>query len=266
MRLTLLGTGTPKPNPHRRGPASLIRAGSDAILVDCGSGVVHRLVEAGVSPGDVHTLLLTHLHSDHFIDLAHFVVMRWISGDDRPLNVAGPRGTRNLVAGTLALLEPDIRMRMKIRREPRELPRAKVNEIDAGPVPLEDGPAISAFDVQHYPLEQPFGYRFAIRDRVIVLSGDTCPSENLIRHAKGADVLVHECMVDQEWHDPRIDHDLTERSHTSPEKLGPLAREAGVGLLITTHMNPDTRPSAVRETVARDFLGPMVVGEDLMTV
>ncbi len=266
MQLTLLGTGTPKPNPRRAGPSSLIRAGDDAILVDCGSGVVHRLVQSGVSPGEVHSLLLTHLHADHFIDLAHFLVIRWITGDDRELRVAGPAGTKRLVAGTLELLEPDIRMRMKIRRQPRELPRVTVSEIEAGPVPDQGGLAISAFDVEHYPLEQPLGYRLAGRDRVIVLSGDTCPSENLIRHARGADVLVHECMVDSEWHDPRIDHHLTERSHTSPELLGPLAREAGPGLLVTTHMNPGTRPAAVLETVGRHFPGPMVIGEDLMTL
>ena len=265
MQLTLLGTGLPIPNPHRRGPSSLIRANAHNLLVDCGSGVVHQMVQMNVSPGDVHHLFVTHLHSDHFIDLGHFIVMRWIMGRDVPLNVYGPKGTQFLVERTLEFLEADIRMRMKIRKEPREMPDVRVLEIDAGPAAEIDGLTVTAFDVEHFPLDQPFGYRVETKDRVAVLSGDTCPCENLIRHAHGADVLVHECVEDATWPDPRIDHSLTSRSHTDPTRLGTVAREAAVKLLVTTHMNPDSDPQKLREVIGRDFAGPMVVGEDLMT-
>jgi ribonuclease Z len=243
-----------------------VRLGKDFILIDCGSGVVHRLVEAGISPGDVHTLLLTHLHSDHFIDLGHFLVLRWISGDDRPLDMVGPRGTKALLDPTLALLEADIAMRMKIRGEPRQPLAVNLREIDAGPALTLDGLTATAFDVEHYPLDQPFGYRFETRERVIVHSGDTCPSENLVRHAKGADLLVHECMDDAAWDNPQIDHGKTDLSHTTPGNLSRIATEAEVKLLVATHLNPGTRPEAMAQTIGEGFSGPIVIGEDLMTL
>ncbi len=266
MRITLLGTGQPLPDPRRRGPSSVVRLGEEFILIDCGSGVVLRLVEAGISPGAVHTLLLTHLHSDHFIDLGHFLVQRWIKGDDRPLDLVGPRGTGALLGPTLELLQNDIAMRMKIRSEPREPLKVNLREIDAGPALHLDGMTATAFDVEHYPLEQPFGYRFETPERVIVHSGDTCPSENLIRHAAGADLLVHECMDDGAWNDGAIDHAKTDRSHTVPARLAEIATEAKVGLLVTTHLNPGTHPAAMAQAIAAGYAGPMVIGEDLMTL
>ena len=76
LEITLLGTGLPFPNPKRAGPGYMVQAGDTTILVECGSGVVRRLVEAGHSPGDIHHLFLSHLHSDHFIDLGHFLISR----------------------------------------------------------------------------------------------------------------------------------------------------------------------------------------------
>lgn len=243
----------------------MVTAGDTHCLIDCGSGVVHQLVQAHTSPGSIDHLFLTHLHSDHFIDLGHFVVLRWITGEDRPLHLFGPKGTKFLAERTLDILEPDIRMRMKIRREPRELPMIEVHEIDQGLVCELDGLKVTAFDVEHFPLEQPFGYRFDTKDRRIAISGDTCPCDNLIRHAHGVDLLVHECTEDATWPDPRIDHSLTGKSHTGPDKLGLVAAEAAPKVLVTTHMNPDTVPQVLRERIAQDFDGPIVVGEDLMT-
>ena len=265
MQLTLLGTGLPSPNPHRRGPSTLIRAGGNNLLIDCGSGVVHQMVQASVSPGDVHHLFVTHLHSDHFIDLGHFIITRWIMGRDEPLHIYGPKGTRFLAERMLEILEPDIRLRQKIRKETRELPDLRIKEIDAGRAAEIDGLTVDAFDVEHYPLDQPFGFRIETKDRVAVVSGDTCPCENLIRHAHGVDLLVHECVEDATWRDPRIDHSLTNRSHTGPDGLGTVAREANVKLLVTTHMIPDSEPNKLRERIGQDFTGAVVIGEDLMT-
>ncbi len=267
MRITLLGTGQPLPDPRRRGPSSVVRLGEDFILVDCGSGVVLRLHEAGVSPGDVHTLFLTHLHSDHFIDLGHFLVQRWIKGDDQPLDMVGPRGTAALLKPTLELLETDISMRMKIRSKPREPMMVNLREIDAGPALSLDGMEATAFDVAHYPLEQPFGYRFETKDRVIVHSGDTSPTENLIRHASGADLLVHECMDDAAWDDAKIDHAKTGRSHTTPGPFAQIALETKVGMVVATHLNPGTQPQAMAQAINEGgYAGPLAIGEDLMTL
>lgn len=141
----------------------------------------------------------------------------------------------------------------------------EVHEIDQGEVLDRNGLSVTAFDVEHFPVEQPFGFRFDTKDRRIAVSGDTCPCDNLIRHAHKVDLLVHECTEDATWPDPRINHEITGRSHTGPDKLGLVAAEASPGLLVTTHMNPDSIPRVTRERISRDFRGPIVVGEDLMT-
>lgn len=264
MQLTLLGTGLPTPNPDRCGPAHLVRAGGHHFLLDCGSGVVHQLVRIGVSPAEIDHLLITHLHSDHFIDLGHFIVTRWIMGDDRPLHVYGPAGTRWHADRVAEWLEPDIRMRMKIRKRPRELPNLIVHELDEGPALDIDGVTATAFEVDHFPLDQPFGYRFDTKDRSIVFSGDTAPSENLIRHAHGADLLLHEC-VEEGHMDKGQAYTSQKASHTPPDRLALVAKEAAVKTLVTTHMMPGSVPAELHEIIRRDFKGPTVIGEDLMT-
>jgi ribonuclease Z len=270
LAITLLGTGLPYPNPKRAGPSYLVRAGATKVMVECGSGAVRRLVEAGHSPGDIHHLFLSHLHSDHFIDLGHFIVSRWIMGDDRPLHLYGSEGLQRMVDLVLEFLEPDLRMRMKIRKVRREMPNITVHHLSEGGAFEENGFTVRAFDVEHFPLDQPFGYRFDTRDRSIVFSGDTRPCENLIKHAHGVDVLVHECTEANTWTKERessqIDASHIAHSHTQPEQLGLVARDAGVKSLVATHMNPKSVPEELGSIIARDFAGPITVGEDLMTI
>src|SRR5262249_17483996 len=93
VRVTLLGTGCPPPNPARPGPARLVRGGGDVLLVDAGSGVAAQWLRAGLRVSHLRRVLLTHLHSDHVIDLGHLVLTRWIVGENAPLEVLGPPGT-----------------------------------------------------------------------------------------------------------------------------------------------------------------------------
>ena len=266
MQVTLLGTGLPYPNPKRRGPGYLVRAGSHNFVVDCGSGIVHRMVEAGVMPNEVDHLFITHLHSDHYIDLGHFMICHWIYGDDRPWHVYGPDGIGLMIAQLLEMHRPDLELRMKIRKAPREMPNIVVHELSQGTAAEVDGVKVTAFDVQHQPLDQPFGYHFETKDRRIVLSGDTCPCENLIKHAHGADVLIHECVQYDKWTSKQIDESHTPHAHTSPDRLALVAKDAKVGMLITTHMLPNSEPRELSEIIRRDYAGPLAIGEDLMTV
>lgn len=268
--ITLLGTGLPYPNPKRAGPSYMVRAGETKVMVECGSGAVRRLVEAGHSPGDIHHLFLSHLHSDHFIDLGHFIISRWILGDDRPLHLYGSEGLQRMVDLLIEFLEPDLRMRMKIRTVRREMPNIIVHHLSEGPAFEDNGFRVTAFDVEHFPLEQPFGYRFDTLDRSIVFSGDTRPCENLIKHAQRVDVLVHECTESGAWAKERessqIDTSHIQHSHTQPEQLGLVARDAEVKTLVATHMNPTSVSDEMKTTIARDYAGPITIGEDLMTI
>ena len=265
-------TGLPVPNPRRRGPGNLVTGGNHRFLVDCGSGVVHRLVEHDVRAGStLGHLLLTHLHSDHFIDLGHFTVTRWIVGDDRILHVYGPEGTREFVKRILQVLEPDIRMRMQIRAQTREMPNVRVHELGEGTAAEIDGIWISAFDVDHFPLEPPFGFRFDGGGRTIVFSGDTCRCEDFVRHANCGGLLVHEC-AEETWMQTRgswtqkSQANWSQRaSHTSPDELGMVARNANVAMLANTHMLPDSQDESLREAIAHSYGGTIVLGEDLLT-
>lgn len=266
MQVSLLGTGLPFPNPRRRGPGYVVRAGANNFAVDCGSGIVHRMMELGLPPNEIDHLFITHLHSDHFIDLGHFIVSRWILGDDRPGHIYGPEGVQTMVGQLLEMLRPDFELRMKIRKVSREMPNIRVHELTEGPALDIDGVRVIAFDVAHYPLDRAFGYRFETRDRRIVLSGDTSPCENLIRHARRADILIHECVQYGKWTSPQIDRSHMSRAHTSPERLALVARDAEPGTLVTTHMLPDSEPDELSEIIRRDYAGRLVIGEDLMTL
>ena len=146
------------------------------------------------------------------------------------------------------------------------MPNLRVHELTEGLALEADGVRVTAFDVAHYPLDQAFGYRFETQDRRIVLSGDTSPCENLIRHAHRADVLIHECVQYEKWTSPHIDKSHTPRAHTSPERLALVARDAKPGLLVTTHMLPESEPRELRGIIRRDYDGRLVIGEDLMTL
>ena len=97
LRAVLLGTGSPPPNPLRRGPATLLALDAERFLVDAGSGVGAQLVRAGIRPYDWPRVLITHHHSDHTIDLGHLLITCWIVGQNAPLEVWGPAGTRRQV-------------------------------------------------------------------------------------------------------------------------------------------------------------------------
>src|ERR1700761_6663631 len=107
--ITLLGTGSPIPDPNRAGPSTLVRAGGQVFLIDCGRGVLQRAAAIGVGANALSALLLTHLHSDHIADLGDLLITRWVTTfapDPTPLPVIGPPGTAAVVEATLTAFGP----------------------------------------------------------------------------------------------------------------------------------------------------------------
>lgn len=270
MRLTLLGTGTPIPDPRRAGPSQLVQMGDDSVLVDCGTGAVRRLVEAGRRATDVNLIFITHMHSDHSIDLGHFVITRWIQFPSGPLTLVGPPGLREYVDNLLRLLAWDIGVRSFDARLSEEARRIDVVEIHDGWSMERDHWRAQAIKVDHYPVEHAFAFRFDADDASLVISGDTAPYPPLARAAAGVDVLIHEAWLQpaQEEARDRIDPRQAEefirwrnRYHTDSRQVGKIAALAEPRLLVLSHLGPiDTKLMA--EHVSADFK-PFVVGEDL---
>ncbi|MXW87064.1 MAG: MBL fold metallo-hydrolase [Boseongicola sp. SB0673_bin_14] len=266
LDVTLLGTGTPNPNPDRAGASYLFRAADFRFMIDCGPGALLRLGQAGANASDIDHMFFTHYHLDHWADFGPFLVNRWIQGNRTPLRVYGPAGLQELVSNVLALHRRDLEYRRQIRTEPKDLPEVVATEIDEGFVFDHQGLTVAPFDVAHYPIGQPFGFRVEARGRKIVFSGDTCPNDNLIRHALDADALIHECVEYGAWTATDIAKDHMQRAHTPPAELGRMATEARARLCVTTHMLAASQPDELHRQIRQEFSGPLVIGQDLMTL
>ena len=197
MQVVLLGTGRPDPVIDRFGPATLVQAGGQKLLVDAGRGVSQRLWQLKIPLGQIHALFLTHLHSDHTVGIPDLWLTGWLptpfAGRSAPLEVWGPTGTMALMSDLRRAYRWDIRVRGEGERLPPAGIEVVAQDIAEGVVYERQGVKVTAFLVDHGGLLRPaFGYRVDYAGHSVVISGDTGPNENLIRHAAGTDVLVHE--------------------------------------------------------------------------
>jgi ribonuclease Z len=277
IRVTLLGTGTPSPIIERFGPSILVEAGSEKLVFDCGRGCPIRLHQKGVRLGDVK-LFLTHLHSDHLNGIVDLWLTGWLPTPwgqrKNPLVMIGPEGTKNMAAHLEEAFMPDIRIRMADEKLARDGSRFDVKEITPGTAYEANGVKVSAFEVDHGDLIKPaYGYRVDYRGRSVVLSGDTRFSQNVIKFGTGADLLVHEVALAK----PEVAQTEAAKRilahHTSPQEAGRVFSTAKPRLAVYSHIStaggtgptapqPSDFIAATRET----YDGPLVMGEDLMTI
>jgi ribonuclease Z len=271
MRVTLLGTGCPQVSTLRYGPSSLLRWGDRQFLVDCGSGVTQRLVGAGSAGKLLDAVLLTHLHSDHIIDLFQLIISSWHQGRDRPQRIFGPVGTRQYLKGLTALWKPELDQRIAHEKRPSTVALdLDITEIEPGVIFHDGDLRIIAVPVRHQPVKAAFGYVFTDGRHSIAFSGDTAFCPELIMAAKDADALVHECFLHREMlllpgvRTPETIANVASY-HTLSTEVGKVAAQANVGCLILNHFVPVVfdRPALMAE-VRADFSGPVLIGEDLM--
>ena len=278
FRVTLLGTGAPIPSPDRFGPSTLVEAGDQKFLVDAGRGATIRLYQLGVPIGRIDVQLLTHYHSDHTSCLPDVWLTGWLESHfgtrKTPYRVIGPTGARTLMENLERAYALDIAIRVADEKLPLAGIATDVTEFDRdGPVYEKNGVKVIAFEVDHGDVIKPcYGYRFEYGGRVAVLSSDTRYNENVIRHGKGADLLVHEVamarpeLMKEAYVQRIIGH------HTTPFDCGRVFAQTRPKLAAYTHVvqlaSKTVPPPTVEEMMAetrRSYDGPLVMGEDLMS-
>jgi len=278
-RLILLGTGGgPRPRIERSASAQVIVVDGAAYVIDCGDGVARQLTAARIPLTSLRHIFITHLHSDHVLDYGNLILLAWAVGLETRLDTWGPPPLAQMTKSMFEMNAYDIKIRIADEAYPPLAPLVHPHELTrGGTVWTDDKVKVSAALVHHPIVEPAFAYRFDTPDRSIVISGDTTASDDLIQLAKGADVLVHEAMylpgVDRlaarvPNHPGLKQHLLA--SHTSAEDAGRVAQEAGVKLLVLSHLVPADDPGVTDEmwiAAARvHFRGPVIVGRDLLEI
>jgi ribonuclease BN (tRNA processing enzyme) len=267
----LLGTGTPYPDPTASGPATVVTVNGRVLLFDAGAGVMRRMKASNLPINGPEALFITHLHSDHTLGYADLILTSWVMRRRTPFPVYGPHGLRRMTGHLLAAYSEDIRIRTNgLEGEVAGGYRVNVHEIRAGVVYEKDGVRVTAIAVRHGAWRESFGYRIDTADRSIVISGDTRPSEALVKAARGVDILIHEVYSaarlapeerpgGKDW--PRYCREY----HTSDVELGRLAARIQPRLLVLDHI---IRMGASDEELlagvrAGGYLGRVAIGKDL---
>ncbi|HXT64614.1 MAG TPA: MBL fold metallo-hydrolase [Pyrinomonadaceae bacterium] len=277
-RIILLGTkgGPTLGNSGRSNNATLIVINDVAYLIDCGYGVSRQLISAGVGFDRLRYIFITHHHSDHNLEYGPLLYNAWVAGSAHEFDSYGPPGLKTMTDAFFEYEKFDIETRLADEggKDPRKL--ISVHEFDSAGLVMQDADVkVTSCRVRHPPITQSYAYRFDAKDRSIVISGDTSYAPELAEFAKGADVLIHEAMylpaleklIRQAPDATKLRQHLL-ASHTATEDVGRIAAQAGVKMLVLTHLVPGNDPSITdaqwTEGVRKHFTGRIVVGKDLM--
>jgi ribonuclease BN (tRNA processing enzyme) len=240
MELVVLGTGGGWAGPGGAASGYLLTADGFHLWVDLGTGTLAKLLEhAGLL--DVDAVVVSHRHFDHFLDMYPFYLARWYGTDRSPIPMFAPPG----------MFEHALQLE-------RDLPRAFVPSVVEPGQGFEAGP----FRVRTAPMRHPvptMGMRFELAGHALTYSADTGPTPELVRLAEGADVLLAEATwIDvPSWGEP---------IHMTAEQTGQIARDAGVGRLVVTHVWPTNPRDTVEGLAAAAFGGSVTVAVEGMRI
>jgi ribonuclease BN (tRNA processing enzyme) len=292
-RLITLGTaGGPLPQKKRTQSSNLLIVRGHLYLIDAGDDVTRRIVQAGANFQQVDKIFITHAHSDHTMGLPTLLVSEWEYQRRAPIDIYGPPGTEALVRGAIQFLTPNAEIRWS---EGKRTPMDTVfhgHDVAPGTVYQDDNVKVLAAENTHFHFTpdspgygkfKSYSYRFETPGRTVVFTGDTGPSDALVQLAKGADVLVTEVGVPEEivslyknngsWQkrSPEEQREFMRhmtQEHVTPEEVGKLATQAGVKMVVLSHLlpsaNPDDDYQRYVDATKKYFSGRVVAAKDLM--
>jgi ribonuclease Z len=288
LHVGLCGAGSPLPDPERSGPCVVVIAGKQVYVVDSGAGSPENLARMRVPQGSIEAVLLTHFHSDHIDGLGELMMQRWVNGaHTEPLPVYGPHGVAQVVDGFNRAYAQDAAYRVAHHGDATvpasgaggaARPFALPTDGRDTPVLERAGLVVTAFRVDHEPIDPAIGYRFDYGGRSVVVSGDTTKSANLQRVAQDVDLLVHEALsaelvgnitraarVQGRANLAKITTDSLSY-HATPVEAAEIARDAGAGHLLYYHVVPPLPLYPLREAfldgVDEVYAGPVTLGVD----
>ncbi len=270
LQVTFLGTGGPPPSLERHGISTLIKAGPHWLLFDTGRATLQRMHECGIPVDEIRNVFYTHLHSDHISGFGDFWMTGWFVLDrTAPLAVWGPPGTQRFVEGIKEAYHFDLSIRPQYEASAATGLSIEVTEFGEGVVFDRDGVVVSAFLVDHGPVVKPaYGFKVAWNGRAIVLSGDTTYCDAIVRHAAGADLLIHEvagASARQIGKNPQLGKIVA--SHTSPEQLAAICRAAAPRCTLINHLGLwKVTPYDVLVRARAGHPHPVEISEDRMHV
>jgi ribonuclease BN (tRNA processing enzyme) len=274
-QVVLLGTGTPRADPQRSGPATAIVVNDTPYLVDAGPGIVRRAAAAydkgikGLAVANLQTAFITHLHSDHTVGYPDLIFTTWVQGRHGPLKVYGPTGLEAMTKYIMLAWQVDIDVRTKgLEQRSTSGLAVEAHDVKPGLIYQDSSVKVTAFPVSHGEL-QAYGYRFQTSDRTVVISGDTSPSPALIDSCQKCDVLIHEAFS-EDYTPADMANWLQYRPkyHTTTSQLAEIANKTRPGVLIVYHrgVGPPGREIFDEQYLAeirRIYRGKVVIGQDL---
>lgn len=276
-RIVFLGTkGGPRVGLNASNPANLVVVNDTPFVIDCGTGVSHQLVAAGVPIPSVKYIFISHHHSDHNLEYGNLFYNAWAAGLSTPIHSFGPKGLEAMTKTYWELNKFDVETRIGDEGRPDPRPLLIAKDITEDGVVLQTADVrVTAFRTPHPPITDNFAYKFETPDGVIVFSSDTAYNPKLAEFAKDADVLVHEALylpavdrlVIKTKNGATLKKHLLE-SHTTTEDVGRIAGAAGVKVLVLSHFVPGDDPEVTDDDWTRDvkknFSGRIIVAKDLM--
>ncbi len=270
-RVVVLGTGNPSADPERWGPAVAVVVNDRAYLIDCGPGVVRRAAAekngiAALKAKELKIVFITHLHSDHTLGYPDLIFSPWVLGRKGALEAYGPHGLKNMTSHVEKAWTKDVRIRRRGLEQANATGyKVNVHEIQPGVVYRDATVTVTAFPVKHGIWKEAYGYKFETHDRKIVISGDTAPTDEVVKACDGCDVLLHEVynphgdeLNDEHW------KEYFRTFHTSPAELGEIARRARPKLLVVYHQSLEKLPEAdLVEQIKKEYSGEWLSARDL---